>query len=119
MSARDALASIRERAEAATEGPWVADGLEGNLNAANGARVANVAWWSEDDAQFIAHARGDVDALVGALEAVLAIHKPHRTHSPISNPDFWYSVCLTCVGPDGDHALYPCPTVVATQKVDR
>lgn len=84
MTARDALAAIRERAEAATEGPWWgggnnrrrdAVGLVGRLSdRGTGNAIAVLAGVGMDrvaDAEFIAHARTDVPALVGALEAVL------------------------------------------------
>jgi hypothetical protein len=74
VSARDALAAIRERAEAATEGPWHRDRT--NSLGAYVISVRNRAFTIVDgllkrDAEFIAHARTDVPALVGALEAVL------------------------------------------------
>jgi hypothetical protein len=94
VSARDALAAIRERAEAATEGPWVWDThrvptlsgrvvspdytydtevLEANHSGECGCRSACELELDvkPHDAEFIAHARTDVPALVGALEAVL------------------------------------------------
>lgn len=93
------IKAIRERAEKATESPWVAS-HEGSTTA----EVATVAWvnsvrrftvadWfvgvptpnapggdyrnvtfghDADDAQFIAHARTDVPALCDALEEALA-----------------------------------------------
>jgi hypothetical protein len=92
VTARDALAAIRARAEAATEGPWWgggsnrrrdAVGLVGRLSdrgTGNAIAVLNgVGMDRVADAQFIAHARTDVPKLVEALEAVLAIHKPEWT----------------------------------------
>lgn len=58
------LDEIEARLAAATPGPWEADALEGNLDAANGTRVANVGWWSDTDADIIAHAPADLAALV-------------------------------------------------------
>lgn len=66
------LAAIRARTEAATAGPWEADGVEGNLNAP-GIRVAEFLSWPEADAQFIAHAREDVPALLAEVERLRGI----------------------------------------------
>jgi hypothetical protein len=61
-------------------------------------------------------ARTDLAAMHAALTAVLEVHKPFRTHNPISNPDFYYQVCATCVDPEGDDMhLWPCPTVTAVE----
>lgn len=89
MGAREELAAIRERAEAATEGPWV-DGMGTHGNPADGPEFCEVRTTPTDDhtrgitiaeldlvqaaaqdAEFIAHARADVPRLVDALEAVL------------------------------------------------
>lgn len=75
------LDAIEARANAATEGPWAADRLEGNLDSLY-SRVAEVGMWLEADAEFIAHARADVPALVAevrrlraAEERVRALHR--------------------------------------------
>lgn len=85
---RTELEAMRERAEAATEGPWTADGLEGNLDSPRG-RVAEATWWREVDAQFIAHARTDVPRLVAALEAVLLVHQPDEDMDCTADGDPW------------------------------
>ena len=81
------LDEIEARTRAASEGPWFDE--ERNLDAPwdlttvyygfhNGETpdrdlVAEAAY---DNAEFIAHARQDVPALVAALRAVVAIHRP-------------------------------------------
>jgi hypothetical protein len=99
VTARDALAVIRERAEAATVGPWEGSCVYvdmstheheyGVITASHGDTVCDLPWRKDDfeaphgtdaaDAEFIAHARTDAPALVKALEAVLAIHQPEWT----------------------------------------
>ena len=55
------VAELRRLAEAATPGPWEADGLEGTLDSlSTGRRVAEVTMWPEVDAVFIAAASPDV-----------------------------------------------------------
>lgn len=82
MSARERLDEIQQRADAATEGPWVTwTGLD-----PDGTRREGISPERDievdicetprtpdgrEDAEFIAHARQDVPALVGALRAVL------------------------------------------------
>lgn len=66
MTARDALRAMRERADAATEGPWEAADY---LVMASDIDITDCQ--IRPDAEFIAHARTDVPALVKALEAVL------------------------------------------------
>lgn len=99
MSAQDLLDEIQGRADEATAGPWVAghrssldwlsqspaidnDGHEPG-SAIGPADAADPLWGSlwpsrnaNADAEFIAHARTDVPALVGALRAVLDLHAP-------------------------------------------
>ena len=92
MSATDRLAEIQARADAATDGPWAAHAFgypgqeepssivvhRGNFDwqaISDGEFVASMPMWDRqesDDADFIAHARTDVPALVAALRAVLA-----------------------------------------------
>ena len=80
------LDEIEARANAATEGPWEAG--ERCVFTLDGAPVVSddVVHYERgmagegvchgEDAEFIAHARADVPALVAALRAVLAIHTP-------------------------------------------
>ena len=79
MNAADKLDQIEARANAATEGPWfVSDGSiwvdrgDGNADGITGP----LAPWCFGEADFVAHARTDVPALVAALQAVLELHKP-------------------------------------------
>ena len=50
---RKAANLMRERARAATPGPWSADGLEGTLSSPTG-DVLHVQMWRESDAEHIA-----------------------------------------------------------------
>lgn len=85
------LAAIREREQAATEGPWLADVLVDADNrpvvllpdpddddAALILFAADAPVASEGDAEFIAHAREDIPRLVAAIEAALKPHQPGR-----------------------------------------
>ena len=59
--------------------------------------------WSPEDAEFIAHARQDVPALVAALRAVLEMH----AETPYG--------CAVCE--EQNWALpWPCPTVAAIRQ---
>lgn len=78
MTAADFLARIEARANAATEGPWdVASDADTYLKPTDvvgpgepGERFI-ICEYAGQDAEFIAHARADVPALVAALRAVL------------------------------------------------
>lgn len=89
MSTGDRLDQIAARCNAATDGPWETwqasdeesttwiDHRFGDVlnhdERGHGHMRENFAWMKRDDAEFIAHARTDVPALVAALRAVLAI----------------------------------------------
>ena len=117
------LNEIEARANAATEGPWEWEGeakAEWELGAnslvpsrrpddpvlygygydASGIEVKNPA-----DAEFIAHARTDVPALVAALRAVLELHAEAGRGSD--------TYCTHCFPDCFD---YPCPTVTAIRR---
>jgi len=66
----------------------------------------------EPDAEFIAHARGDMPRLLDAVEAVLAMHEP--VSRPLVNGGT-FDECSYCVDPqDNTWRLdHPCPTVQA------
>lgn len=111
------LDEIKARAAAATEGPWVNDSTEIG-RPFPGTDTIDV-WVAESchpngdgidgeaDAEFIAHARTDVPALVAAVEAVLALHEP--VGGP-SDP----RCCPVCVDLSGEYAeTYPCGTATA------
>lgn len=99
------LDEIKARAAAATEGPWVNDSTEIG-RPFPGTDTIDV-WVAESchpngdgidgeaDAEFIAHARTDVPALVAAVEAVLELHHAQCDHA----------ICIEC------HFTTPCPTV--------
>jgi hypothetical protein len=123
VTAREALAAIRERAEAATEGPWewVESTYEGGSYVLGGEHpVLRSAWGASalpKDATFIAHTRTDVPALVGALEAVLGLHQKHPYGSEFSVKRGWAPefVCKHCASPMGGCVPWPCPTVQAIE----
>ena len=113
------LNEIEARANAATEGPWEAKsetptmaGAVWNLRITGkpGIRM-NVTEWQHgmENAEFIAHARTDVPALVAALRAVLDLHIPDYTY-----PDC--PKCAECSDLASTEArrvavTWPCPTV--------
>ena len=103
------LDEIEARANAATEGPWMGirypDGFLGRVIGGNGFGVAED-FPDDADAEFIAHARTDVPALVAALRAVLELHKPGRTFH-----GHGFSTPLCMCG-----AAMPCPTVAAIRQ---
>ena len=126
------LDEIEARANAATEGPWEWEGeakgeweiganslvpsrrpddpvLYGYGYDASGIEVKTPA-----DAEFIAHARTDVPALVAALRAVLELHAP--TPSDIYPHDVCHHPHCTDPTDQMEQSPYPCPTVTAIQK---
>lgn len=107
------LAEIRARVEAATEGPWTAEysGEQGNCVLPPGYRSTREAvavtrlLSAQADAEFIAHARTDLPALLATVEAVMALHKCLTfPDDGIGEP----TACGHC-----DNETYPCPTVRA------
>ena len=112
------LNEIEDRANAATEGPWEAG--ERRVFTLDGAPVisddvvhyghgmAGEGVCHEEDAEFIAHARADVPALVAALRAVLALHTAEHVEGR------W--LCGHCFGWDSEPVPYPCPTVEAIRR---
>ena len=110
------LDQIEARADAATKGPWVCvlNGDESEVTYAN----APITWddhggevFTEGDAEFIAHARTDVPALVAALYEVLDQHQRVvlPTYLPIGRMED-VSICGVCTV-EGEPADWPCPTV--------
>ena len=76
------------------------------------------AFMEPENAEFIAHARQDVPALVAALRAVLALHKP--VPGGVGFTDSGYGgispACDQC-GTHDEYAIpYPCPTVTAIHQ---
>lgn len=93
MTARDRLDAIETRANAATGGPWIVymtmhaepkvirekGGYPAGLIADPSSAPAD---YGIADAEFIAHARTDVPALVAALRAVLDLAVERGDHDP-------------------------------------
>jgi hypothetical protein len=114
----DRLTGIEARLHAATPGPWVSEPVEQGMFADIESRVSGMRGYillshvdgeagqaKTADAEFIANAPTDITALLDAVRAVLAIHKPGR----------WASVdpgCVTC-RENGNPLAWPCPTVKA------
>ena len=114
MSAADRLNEIEARANAATEGPWTPDEYT-EVDPDGFYELARVIAPDPDgddwcaigvvhtgilrpDADFIAHARTDVPALVATLRAVLELHSKQG------------AFCRTC------EAIHPCPTARAIEE---
>ena len=118
------LDKIEARANAATEGPWEWEGeakAEWEIGANSlvpsrrpddpvlygyGYDASGIEVKSPADAEFIAHARTDVPALVAALKAALNEHPTGVFHSFAGDVQW----CDACDGP------YPCPTVAAIRQ---
>ena len=120
------LDKIEARANAATEGPWevngpdrpwatISHGSDSILHAYEqhhpycegcecGDSRSEVAL-SEEDADFIAHARTDVPALVEALRAVLNLHFKAQPIPAAFGTQEGGDYCVTCAED------WPCPTV--------
>lgn len=89
MPISDRLGQIEDRADAATEAPWEWEATNPTMAGANwnlriagrpGIRLAVREYQhGPANAEFIAHARTDVPALVAALRAVLDLHKPRES----------------------------------------
>ena len=93
------LNEIEARANAATEGPW--DVFMGRIDHP-GKSVIAVAYdvAREEDAEFIAHARTDVPALVSVARYALSQHSKDEDHNECGH-------CADSYGEDG----WPCSTV--------
>jgi hypothetical protein len=125
MTARDALRAMRERAEAATEGPWERDQFGPDddsarfLGSPSTGRIVAYEAATAGNAEFIAHARTDVPKLVEALEAVLAKHQKHPGGGQGYDADGNYvefdEVCQACGQYDEYAVPWPCPTVTAVE----
>ena len=116
---RETLNRIRKQADNATKGPWVCtlNGDESEVTYAN----APITWddhggevFTEGDAEFIAHARTDLPALLAAVEDVLALHRPIE----IEPSD---TICAECSNqlPNGRFlpvVEWPCLTVTTIEE---
>ena len=116
---RETLNRIRRQADAATEGPWVGirypDGLMGRVIVSGELGVCIAEDFPDDaDAEFIAHARTAVPALLDALEKVLRLHP--RVVVLHADPEFGRmeddAICGACIV-NHEPADWPCPTVEA------
>ena len=125
------LNEIEARANAATEGPWEWEGeakAEWEIGANSlvpsrrpddpvlygyGYDASGIEVKTPADAEFIAHARTDVPALVAALYEVLDQHQRVvlPTYLPIGRMED-VSICGVCTV-EGEPADWPCPTVTA------
>ena len=107
------LDKIEARANAATEGPWMGirypDGFLGRVIGGNGFGVAED-FPDDADAEFIAHARTDVPALVAALRAVLNLHFKAQPIPAAFGTQEGGDYCVTCAED------WPCPTVTAIRQ---
>ena len=136
MSAADRLNEIEARANAATEGPWAPDEYT-EVDPDGFYELARVIAPDPDgddwcaigvvhtgilrpDAEFIAHARADVPALVAALRAVLDLHRAHECTSSFADDDPCFimhggscalsGTCREC------HNNHPCLTARAIEE---
>lgn len=111
------LDAIQARVDAATEGPWMCRSDHAVVQVADskGEQLAGVVYGPayRPDAEFIAHARTDVPALLALVREqqaqigrVRELHTPF-THHFLSPPAGSLEVCHSC------HESYPCPTVAA------
>lgn len=131
MSISDRLDQIEQRAKGATEGPWEVLGDEDYGYEVHGQREPSSipgVWrptevcgpGQERNAEFIAHARTDVPALVAALRAVVGPHKPFPDHAMGFRDDGTYGAidpaCGACGTPDEYAVPWPCPTYRAVAE---
>ena len=129
------LDEIEARTTAATDGPWevngpdrpwatISHGSDSILHAYEqhhpycegcecGDPRSEVAL-SDEDAEFITHARQDVPALVAALRAVLELHAP--TPSDIYPHDVCHHPHCTDPTDQMEQSPWPCPTVTAIRQ---
>ena len=120
------LAEIRARVENATPGPWMVNGPgeewaaissgphavihayavhDGDCPGCECGDGAAEAGLTIEDAEFIAHSRADLPALLAAVEAVLELHKCLTfPDDGIGEP----TACGHC-----DNETWPCPTIRA------
>lgn len=126
---------------AATPGPWVARPspmgamLPDEVFASGESFGRNVPaeCHQREDAEFIAHARTAMPALVAAVERVQALHEPLKLFLLDDNGSIDYSkpfdtLCRGCTDPDivnawecddgdpgDDYVQHPCPTIEALE----
>lgn len=86
MSTNDIRAQLeqeREIIQSATDGPWEADPLEGDLTGPEGGFVMEVLAWLDPDATFIAHARTALPIRNAQVEAVLGVIDEPQEGQPL------------------------------------
>ena len=116
------LNEIEARANAATPGPWEAGCNDRHVlyvTTENEEFCAEYGpelydsqgFFSDDDTEFIAHARTDVPDMAAALRAVLELHKEDG-HGWGPGESF----CTECQQGYGLLVPYPCPTVTAIRQ---
>lgn len=115
------LDEIQARLDAATPGPWV-PGYDAGWTVdegayPNGREIAAMTDQEADqgraDADFIAHSREDLAALVEFARAMDGLHRPRKVIclNPSHSSDCDAMVCDTCDTP------YPCPTANALEQI--
>ena len=139
------LAAIRARAEAATKGPWEVCAFDSGhskfemsvsvITESAGDRICDMdglgRTWNEidarddgmADAEFIAHAREDIPALLAELDRLNAtIGRVRDIHAPIDALDFGVNprgnrtkVCIGCGQDNGNWNYWPCDTICALE----
>ena len=110
------LDEIEARTTAATEGPWWKNQYSDEWevcghedSCGNPYLVASEAY--REDAEFIAHARQDVPALVAALRAVVAIHRPVTVPGEVFGTWGETKQCEDC------EQRWPCNTLDAIHRL--
>ncbi len=112
---KERLAEIKARCEAATEGPWEQeDCRENHIATATGMDIAHAP--KQINAQFIAHARTDVPALLTEVERLRGLIKTAEWYE--SNERHGVEVyCNHCDGCPRDGHWDECPAFTHTGEV--
>lgn len=106
----DRLDEIQARADQATEGPWsrfetvMADTFVVGPRGFIREDIVSGPTYERENAEFIAHARTDVPALVAAVRKVASLHRPVSVEG--------FDVCERCSSLAGSDAVvsWPCLT---------
>ena len=107
------LTAIQKRAEAATPGPWIAHPWEDDpeccagIEAASGTEIVKTDCGiyppEMPDAEFIAHAREDIPALVAEVRRLRAEAAEPRTICGVSQPSAREHYCVKEYDHEGHH----------------
>lgn len=106
---------------AATPGPWCVETEDRHYeNVYIGGEwlpdIMSDGLMDRTDAEFIAHARTVVPALVAAVERVQALHTPiNAADYGVRNRGAITQVCTGCGQDDGNWQYWPCPTIRALE----